>query len=106
MTVIARPMKGSIAAAKYGIRKIDHGAGGAGAIGSAGVQKGVIPAVCLANGARVCDIMILHEIEITALRRFDNVGLALNASSSSSLETRVSSGKRRWHWHGSHLFGR
>ena len=34
-------MKGSIVAAKYGIRKIDHGAGGAGAIGSAGVQKGV-----------------------------------------------------------------
>jgi hypothetical protein len=40
MTVTARPMKGSKAAAKYGIRKIDHGAGGAGAIGSAGVQKG------------------------------------------------------------------
>jgi hypothetical protein len=40
MTVKARIMKGSSAAAKYGIRKIDHGAGGAGAIGSAGVQKG------------------------------------------------------------------
>ncbi len=39
MTVPARQMKGSIAAAKYGIRKIDHGAGGAGAIGSARVCK-------------------------------------------------------------------
>ncbi len=45
MTLNARKMKGSKAAAKYGIRKNDHGAGGAGAIGSAVVQKGVILAV-------------------------------------------------------------
>ncbi len=100
MMVCARRMKGSIiiAAAKYGIRKIEHGAGGAGAIESAGVQKGVIQARegavgsgCLANAVRVCDAMILHEREITRLRRAENVG-ACNASSSSSLETRVSWG--------------
>lgn len=39
MTEKARTMKGSTAAAKYGIRKIEHGAGEAGAIGSAGVQR-------------------------------------------------------------------
>ncbi len=95
MTEKARTMKGSTAAAQYGIRKIEHGAGGARAIGSAGVQKGVILLVCLANAARVCDTMIFQEIEITVLRRLENVGLARNASSSSSLETHVSSGKGR-----------
>ncbi len=88
-------MKGRTAAAKHGMRKIEHGAGGAGAIGSAGVAKGVVLLVCIANAARVCDIMIFQEIEITVPRRLENVGLTRNASSSSSLETRVSSGKGR-----------
>jgi hypothetical protein len=60
-----------------------------------GCAKGVILLVCIANAARVCDIMIFQEIEITVPRRLENVGLTRNASSSSSLETHVSSGKGR-----------
>ena len=63
---------------------------------SAGVQKGVILlAVCLADAAHVCNIMVPHEIDIAALRRFDNVGLVRNTSSSGGLETRVGWGNER-----------
>ena len=63
--------------------------------GSASAQERAVraAAVCLVNAARVCQNVILHELEIAALRRFDNVVLAHDARCSSSLAIRVSWGK-------------
>ncbi len=55
-----------------------------------GCVRGVVQLVTLVDAAGIHNNVILHEGEIASLRRFENVGLAGDASCSSSLRTNVS----------------
>jgi hypothetical protein len=55
-----------------------------------GCVRGVVQLVALVDAAGIHNKVILHEGEIASLRRFKNVGLAGDASCSSSLQTNVS----------------
>ena len=55
-----------------------------------GCVRGVVQLVTLVDAAGIHNNVILHEGEIASLRRFKNVGLAGDASCSSSLQTNVS----------------